>query len=593
MKNIFKISLLMSMLAMLFTACEPQEFDSGDARESYPPSEEEVMANVSQGSDAYHFNMVNNTEVSGIHLVKWDLGNGSVAEGNEVEAYYPLPGTYDVTLTITTNTGASTQKVVAQIVQEETDYSIFTSEEFIFLSGGADDLDGKTWVLDSLAKGHLGVGPAGSNGLEWWNADPLAKQAVGVLYDDEINFQVNGFGATLTNHGQSYVKGFVADDPAYSNGYEDDSDFVVDYSPQPGSWFLEERDGKWYLALSGPTPMFPCFDVGAVNGSYEVLKIEENLLELVAIDRVEGNAWHYQLIPKGYVKPSVTAELLVTDVSATEVNTYEASLTNMDIPAGQAINGVIFDFGDGETVVADSNTDVVSHTYMRAGTYMISALVSTSIGDLNLFESVTVDANHPDYVPFLLDEMVMYNDFSEVQLAPIVGEDCFVAKSDNPSRIYPNRSTNVAFYSKTDNQWANANMQLPAGYRFDLRSISTFRIMVYGNAGDVVLLKLENTDMGGNAWQTGVELTYTIQNDNTWELADYDFSGAGTADLSWDAGLAPLMASDVTTDNRYNHDYYDIVRIMLNPGNGEGTHEFYFDELAGPHVEGIKSAKIN
>ena len=132
----------MSMLAMLFTACEPQEFDSGDARESYPPSEEEVTADVSQGSDAYHFNMVSNAGVSGIHLIKWDLGNGSVAEGKEVVAYYPLPGTYDVTLTITTNTGAFTQKVVTQIVQEETDYSIFTSEKFIFLSGGVDDLDG-------------------------------------------------------------------------------------------------------------------------------------------------------------------------------------------------------------------------------------------------------------------------------------------------------------------------------------------------------------------------------------------------------------------------------------------------------------------
>ncbi|WP_430973132.1 PKD domain-containing protein [Sunxiuqinia rutila] len=590
MKNIFKLGLLMSMLTMFFIGCEPQEFDSGDARESYPPSAEEVTATVSQGSDAYHFNMVSNAGVSGIHMIKWDLGNGNVAEGKEIVAYYPLPGTYDVTLTITTNTGAFTEKVVAQVVQEETDYSIFTSEKFIFLSGGVDDLDGKTWVLDSLAQGHLGVGAPGTVGLGYWSAPPLAKQGVGELYDDEINFNITGFAATLTNNGKSYVKDFIAGNPEYSNGYEDDTDYVVDFTPAPGSWFIEERDGKSFLTLSGTTRLFPIFDVDAANGSYEILKLEENLMELVALGG-DGNAWHYQLIPKGYVKPSVAAELLVADVSATDVNTYEASLTNLDIPAGQAINGVTFDFGDGTTMVADNYTDVVSHTYMRAGTFMISAVVNTSIGELNLSETVTVTANHPDYVPFLLDEMVMYNDFSEVAMAAVVGEDCSVVTMANPARIYPNRSASVAMYSKTDNQYANANMKLPSGYRFDLRSISTFKIMVYGKAGDVVLLKLENTDME-QAWQTGVELTYTIQNDNTWEVAEYDFSGAPTADLSWDPGLVPLMAGDVTTDDRYSHDYYDIVRIMLNPGVGEGTHEFYFDELAGPHVEGIKSAQI-
>ncbi|SFE55348.1 PKD domain-containing protein [Sunxiuqinia elliptica] len=591
MKNMFKIGLLVALLATLFSGCEPQEFDSGDIRESYPPSEEEMTATVTQGEDAYHFNMVSNAEVSGIHLIKWDLGNGSVVKGKEVVAYYPLPGTYDVTLTITTNNGAYTEKVVTQIVQEETDYSIFTSEKFIFLSGGVDDLDGKTWVLDSLAQGHLGVGPAGSNGLAWWSAGPLAKQGVGELYDDKINFQITGFKATLTNNGKSYVKDFIASSPEYSNGYVDDTDWVVDFTPAPGSWFIEERDGKSFLTLSGTTRLFPIFDVDAVNGSYEILKLDENVMELVALGG-DGNAWHYQLIPEGYVKPSVSAELLVTDLSASEANTYEVSLDQVNIPAGQAINGVTFNFGDGDPVVADNYTDVVSHTYMRAGTYQITVVVNSSVGEFMLSETVTVTTNHPDYVPFLLDEMVMYNDFSEVSLTSVNGEDCGVSVVANPERIYPNRSANVAMYTKTNSQWGNANMKLPAGYRFDLRSIATFKMMVYGNAGDVVLLKLENTDMGGNAWQTGVELTYTIQNDNTWEVAEYDFTGAPTADLSWDPGLAVLMASDVTTDDRYSHDYYDVVRIMLNPGNGDGTHEFYFDELSGPHVEGIKSAQI-
>jgi hypothetical protein len=147
----------------------------------------------------------------------------------------------------------------------------------------------------------------------------------------------------------------------------------------------------------------------------------------------------------------------------------------------------------------------------------------------------------------------------------------------------------VAKYSKTNNQWANANLLLPSGYRFDIRSISVFKMMVYGKAGDVVLLKLENTDWGGNAWMSGVELTYTIKNDNTWEVAGYDFAGVANNGSAGD-----VFTNDVTDPAAVvSHDFYNVIRIMLNAGNGDGTHEFYLDELSGPHVEGIKSAKIN
>ncbi|MCW0483783.1 PKD domain-containing protein [Gaoshiqia sediminis] len=576
----------MAALFLALFACSPEMDDSVDIGAA--PTEDQLDFTIAPGANDFKFVLTNTSSVTGI--VSWDLGNGSKSSAASPVATYPLPGDYTITMTLITKGGMATKS--RTLTQTKTDYSIFTDEKFILLSGGADDLDGKTWVLDSLASGHLGVGPAGTPGLEWWAAAPLAKQAVKVLYDDEINFKVTGFVATLTNHGKSYVKGFVNNSPGYSNPVEIDTDFSVDYVPSPGTWFIEENGGKNYLTLGGPTPMFPIFDVGAANGSYEILKLEENLLELVAIGG-DGNAWHYQLIPKGYVKPTVTTELSV--VAAAETNTYDVSLTNFNIPDGQAITGVTFNFGEGDPVSSTDYTAVASHTYMRQGTYSVSAVVTTSVGDLNLSYSLVVDANHPDYVPFLLDEMVMYNDFSEIAMAPVLGEDCSVTTVTNPAKIYPNRSSNVAFYSKTEQEWANANLTLPPGYRFDLRLVSTFKIMVYGKAGDVVLLKLENTDKGGNAWQTGVELRYTIQADNTWEVAEYNFAGAPTADLSWDPGLVPLMASDVTTDDRYNHDYYNIVRIMLNPGNKDVgvTHEFYFDELSGPHVEGIKSAKIN
>ena len=92
----------------------------------------------------------------------------------------------------------------------------------------------------------------------------------------------------------------------------------------------------------------------------------------------------------------------------------------------------------------------------------------------------------------------MYVDNSEIQLSPVLGENCDVTVVDNPDRIYPNKGSKVFHYSKTDQAWANAYMKLPAGYRFDLRSRSTFKLMAYGKVGDEVLLKLENTDKGRN-----------------------------------------------------------------------------------------------
>lgn len=571
----------LAALVMVMFACAPQMDDSVEIGPA--PTSDQLDFTITKGTTDFKFVLKNTSQITGI--ASWDLGNGSKSTEAQPTVTYPLPGEYTITLTLITKGGTAT--LSKKVTQTKTDYSIFTDAKFIALSGGINAANGKTWVLDSLATGHIGVGPAGSVGLEWWAAGPLAKAAVKVMYDDEINFKITGFAATLTNHGKSYVKGFVKTSNGYSNPTELDTDFIVDYNPAPGTWFIEEKNGKSYLTLSGSTPMFPCFDVGATNGSYEILSISENKLELVTIDRVEGNAWHYQLIPKGYVKPKATYEVSVAQTA--NVNEYAVKLNNIVLPAGLTINKVKVDFGDGTVKETTDMNATLTNTYMRKAPYTVSVSVTTSTETLITTKSVVVAANHPSYVPFLLDMMVTYNDFSEIMMAPVQGQDCGVSIVDNPSKVYPNKSSKVAFYSKTNQQWANAYMQLAPGYRFDLRSQHIFKIMVYGKAGDKVLMKLENTDRGGNAWQTGTaDLVYTIKQDNTWEIAEYNFAGVSAG---WD-WTGDIFTSDVTTSDKFSHDFYNVVRIMLNPGVGDGTHKFYFDELAGPHVEGLKSATI-
>jgi hypothetical protein len=600
MKNkiYFKLLGVFALTLVLFS-CEPYMDENPESSINLPPDASELAFSVTPGDDDFHYTIaLTSPAPSGISTVKFSLGNGSTVVGKSTTAYYPLPGDYTITMTVTTNGGSSSLSQVQTTTK--TDYSIFTDEKYVALTGGIDDADGKTWVVDSESAGHFGVGDAylaGGVGLDWWSANPGEKEGTGA-YDDELTFNLNGFEVLYQNYGVSYVKGYMKDDPnlalVYLNPRQNKDDWDVDYeTPTNGTWLISERDGKTYLTITSEKPIIPGLDVGALNNEYEIISISENYMELACFSAYEDwTKWHFILRNKEYEKPKVTFDVALD--AGTEVNEYVVSLGNAVIPDGESIDKVVVDFGDGTTEQTDVYTEAVKHVYMRKGSYVVKVTVTTSVESTESSFSAVIDANHPDYVEFLLAEMVMYNDFSEVQLAAINGQDCFVATSDNPDKTYPNKSSKVGFYSKTNQQWANANMQLPAGYRFDLRQVSTFKLMVYGKAGDVVLLKLENTDKGGDAWMTGTELRYTIQNDNMWEVADFNFEGAGVQPGSegWKWWPEPV-SYDVANDDFYNHDFYNIIRIMLNPDiRNDETHEFYFDELAGPHVEGIKSASI-
>lgn len=571
------------MVSLLFVACEPQEEEALEIGQA--PDESQLDFTITRDSeDPFNFIIENTSSATGI--ASWNLG-GTNKTGNKVTQRFPLPGDYEISLTLATKGGSAT--ISETLTTEETDYAFLESEEMQLISGGVDATEGKTWVLDSLSAGHLGVGPPGSPGLEWWAAAPLAKQETGVLYDDKMTFKLVGFDFIYENNGESYVKDYRADDPAYSNPEERDTDYKVDFEPSSASWNMEQQDGNWYLSLSTPdgSPIFPIFDVGAVNNRYKVLKLEENKLEIVAVEGGDGNAWHYKFIPEGYVKPQVKYDVVVNETGNT--NEYEVGLENVEIPEGISVNKFVVDFGNGTEKETSDINELLSVTYMRASPYSVKVSVVASNETLTSTVGIEVDENHPDYQPFLLDAMVVYNDFSENMTFAVEGEDATISVVENPERVYPNKSSMVAHYSKTDQEWANAFIKLPAGYRFDLRQQSTFKLMVRGEAGQSILLKLENTDLGGDAWQTGThDFIYEIKEDDTWEVAEYDFTGIG-AGFDW---TGKQFTDDITTDTNFNSGYYNIIRIMCNPGNADGTHEFYFDEISGPHVEGIKSAQL-
>lgn len=291
MKNL-KYILFIAVSGLIVASCEPTLLEKPDIGE--PPQASDLQITISPGADAFHYIIENTSTLTGI--ATWDLGNGEAASGNKINTYYPLPGTYTITLTLYTRGGhASATK---DQVTTETDWSYFSNPMINLICGGPEAVNGKTWVMDSLTKAHIGVGPDLGNSSIWWSANPLDKSGVG-LYDDELNFSIQAFKVTYDNKGISYVKDFRKSDANYSNARTSKGDWMVDYpGPVTGTWAVVEKDGKSYLKMISAKPIYPCFDTGAKDGEYLILNATETLLELACIGG-DKNSWHYLLKQKG------------------------------------------------------------------------------------------------------------------------------------------------------------------------------------------------------------------------------------------------------------------------------------------------------
>ena len=314
MKNSFKTGFVIAMISLLWTGCDPMEFDKSDAGINMAPAAEEMAFTITPGADEFHFVLKNLTPVSGVHTVKWDFGNGATDLGDEVIAYYPLPGTFDVTLTITVNSGDATT-ISNQLEQTETDYTFLDSPILNNLSGGSSASEGKTWVVDSLSAGHFGIGPADGNLPEWWAATPLQKTGSGA-YDDEFTFKLVEFVFEYKNNGDSYVKDYQKTNSNYSNPVEvDGTDCRVDFTPAPAEWALTERNGVNYITLISNKPVFFGFDYGGDTPyEYRIDKLTEDELHLSTIGG-DGNRWYNKLIRKGYVRPIVEKPIEENDLA--------------------------------------------------------------------------------------------------------------------------------------------------------------------------------------------------------------------------------------------------------------------------------------
>lgn len=287
MRNLF---LFIGIAIMGLASCKKVNPELGD-----PPTQADAQFTYTesiQSPNIIIFTLAN-PEMRAI----WDFGNGTKAEGTTVSGVYPNAGTYTVKVTVFNKGGSATS--TQDILIAQSDPTLLDNPLYDKLTGGVNGPGSKTWVIDSTASGHLGVGPdpisAAGAFPEWYATSPLEKSGTG-LYDDKYTFSINGFVFNMEVDNEVYVHNTLSGN--YPGSYQNLGDYTAPYTDQMNeSWSLIEGANDTTFTLSGNS------FIGMYTGvqTYRILEISDTSLWLQYKHHAGGLNWYLKLIPEGFV----------------------------------------------------------------------------------------------------------------------------------------------------------------------------------------------------------------------------------------------------------------------------------------------------
>ena len=165
-------------------------------------------------------------------------------------------------------------------------------------------ITGKEWRIANKEVAHMGCGPAGTAGTEWWSAQPNDKKDFGV-YDDRITFTAD------TRKGGTYTYDAGADGMTYVNwgtsfnptGAEPDVDVAL--GNQTSTWSFEVYDWEdaegnvtkqTYIQL-GENTLFPYIssDAQYENPKFRIEELTATKMVLVYDAPDRSIAWRFIL----------------------------------------------------------------------------------------------------------------------------------------------------------------------------------------------------------------------------------------------------------------------------------------------------------
>ena len=424
-----------------------------DPKLASPPSSDKVTFTYEYDDENPNIVHFTNTSPVGFKTI-WDFGNGVTSTSETATVPFPLEGDYTVKLTLLTAGGIVSNTEVVNIA--ETNPLMLDIPSYNMLTGGIDATDGKTWVVDKETSAHLGVGPKGGSGPDWYQAGPNEKDGRN-LYDDEMTFKLAGFAYShvvndyfYANAGYGSLPGAVQEPGG--------GDFFAPWTPAAATWTLTDNgDGTYHLTLSNPE--FIGYYHGAT--SYTILSLSNDEMHIKADDPNAGEpccTWYQKLIRKGFTRPVDPPDYKIEDIQ---------------------------------------------------DNFQVASTIS--------------------YV----------ND----------GGGSLTTNYDNPAPVGANTSSKVALYAKANGAGAQfGNVQIRLDYKMDIRVRNKFKLKVfipswndytttggepwqsYNTLQKMVSMKLQNNDLGGNAYTTQAEVKFNNLATDQWLELEFDFSSYSARD---------------------------------------------------------------
>ncbi len=158
-------------------------------------------------------------------------------------------------------------------------------------------LCGKEWRVANSEAGHMGCGPSGSDGTEWWTAKADEKKAFG-LYDDRLTFTADGTYTYEPGEGGTvFVNKGCTTFAAHQTSA--DEDYMAPVERQETEYSVITEGESIYLSFPAET-LFPYIPCDEAYTSELKLRIESLTGSKMVLVYDNGDiAWHYILTSAG------------------------------------------------------------------------------------------------------------------------------------------------------------------------------------------------------------------------------------------------------------------------------------------------------
>ena len=282
MNKIFKLLGSSLMVAMALTACSPETFDGPDQNGIPSVTGVDIDMNVDQAVNEATFTVQNMPKGT---YAFWTVDDKVYSTLSPMHWANSKAGTYAVELRLGNRNGFSQSSITKTFTFENSkvDFTQYISRI------------SRTWRINHTEVGHMGCGEPGTDGSNWWSAQPEDKADWGV-YDDRITFSEDGvYDYDPGEGGTVYVNYETSLFPEYNTN--DGNDFMAPVERQTSIYNFDVDGDKVILKL-GEGTLFPYLskDKQYAEPVFTVVKLTNS--EMVLLYEGEGITWRFMFTSK-------------------------------------------------------------------------------------------------------------------------------------------------------------------------------------------------------------------------------------------------------------------------------------------------------